>query len=195
MRAAPFVAVFAVAAVGCGAADDAKPKPDSAKRSPAATVELTVSRGASADQGFASQLSGLVHGARRVAGIPVVVEADAWPRDGRFVPVRRVRTGRNGRFRLNVTAQNNTTYRARAAGTHSPGTNVEVWPSPTYRLVLADPNTSRALIRYPLPPGAPFARVRVYLYTGGGKAPILRRAGSATLRRTGPHEAGVEIEY
>src|SRR3954453_10933824 len=129
---------------GGGHADSAKDDDTAtaASKPKAADLELTVSRGAFAELGRATELLGSLRGANRLAGVPVVIEAAPGPFDGRFTSVRRVRTRSNGRFRLLVPARSNTTYRARAAGTRSPGTTVRVLPVPTYRLVLADPKTS-----------------------------------------------------
>src|SRR4051794_5359842 len=104
MRRCLLLLAAALAIGACGGGDS----PATSTRSSASTasrpspprpaLDMTVSRGVMLVSGARATLSGALTGTSPRSGVPVVVEADPWPNDKRFVVVRRVHTRGDGRF-------------------------------------------------------------------------------------------------
>jgi hypothetical protein len=200
MRRSALLLAAALVVTACGGGGDGKPA--SSRSSTATTsrptpprprLEMTVSRGLMLVRGARATVSGGITGASRRAGVAVVVEADPWPNDGRFVAVRRLHTRSDGRFVLHVAPDRITTYRARSGRLQSPRTTIQVAPNPRVSLSVLG-HTALATVRIRLPTGAPLARVRVHLYVARTSRASLRHVGSGKLARVGK-SATADISY
>jgi hypothetical protein len=199
MRRCLLLLAAALAIGACGGGDS----PATSTRSSASTasrpspprpaLDMTVSRGVMLVSGARATLSGALTGTSPRSGVPVVVEADPWPNDKRFVVVRRVHTRGDGRFVVHLAPDRITAYRARSGRLRSPSTTIQVAPDPRVSLSVLG-HTAQAHVRIRMPAGAPLAHVRVHLYVARSAGTRLRHVGSGALVRAG-RSATADISY
>ena len=67
-------------------------------------------------QGSSTEIRGALSGILVVANVPVELQRDVWPFDGRWEPVVSAKTGADGGFEIKVRTERNTRYRVAGVG-------------------------------------------------------------------------------
>ena len=158
-------------------------------------------------QGSSTEIRGALSGMLVLANVPVELQRDVWPFDGRWEPVVSARTGADGSFEIKVRTQRNTRYRVAGAGLTSGEKTVYADLAGTLRRLSPGGPTFRSKLTLRAPRGArlPARRAALYVLRAGRRTarlvatPRLRRVrsgvfrASATLRYLRPKRATIVI--
>jgi outer membrane protein assembly factor BamB len=132
-------------------------------------------------------LGGTLAGTPAVAGVPVAVDADPWPFDGRWRRARNTTTAADGSFSVRARPRRNTRYRALAAGLTSPVAVVYADLRTSLRRSSWAGSTFRSHLTIRVPRGARLPTRRAHFYVSRAGRNVARHEGSARLRRVRPH--------